>query len=140
MIEASGVSFKYPGQTVLALSDVTATVRPGEIVGIVGPNGSGKSTLSRMFKGLLLPSGGTLRVDGFDVRRQNVDVRRVVGMVFQSPDSQIVNAVVEQEVAFGPENMGLEPEDIRRRVDAGLAAVGLKRTGDRRVPYVVPRK
>jgi energy-coupling factor transport system ATP-binding protein len=95
-------------------------------VAVVGPNGSGKSTLGRLIKGLLLPSEGSVVVDGHDTRTANRAVRRSVGLVFQNPNSQIVNAVVEDEVAFGPENVGLPPDEIRRRVREALRAVELE--------------
>ncbi|HEX6508908.1 MAG TPA: ATP-binding cassette domain-containing protein [Chloroflexota bacterium] len=125
MISAQHVSYRYPGGTEYALQDVSAHVEQGEVVGIVGPNGSGKSTLGRLMKGLLLPSAGIICVDGLDTRLGGLEVRRVVGLVFQNPNSQIVNAVVEQEVAFGLENMGVPPAEIRQRVSSALKAVGL---------------
>jgi energy-coupling factor transport system ATP-binding protein len=102
------------------------TVAPGETVAIVGPNGSGKSTLGRLMKGLLLPTSGKVVVDGLDVRDDPLGVRRLVGLVFQNPTSQIVNAVVEQEVAFGPENLGLPPDVVRIRVEGAMSAVRLQ--------------
>lgn len=125
MIEVRDVTFRYPGEDTDTLHHVSLEARPGEIVGIVGPNGSGKSTLGRLIKGLLVPTGGTIVVDGLDTRTDRLEVRRLVGLLFQNPNSQIVNAVVEQEVAFGPENLGLPPVDVRRRVASALAAVGL---------------
>jgi energy-coupling factor transport system ATP-binding protein len=134
MIEVRAVSYHYPdgdgpessergGHA--ALREVSAQVLPGEIVGVVGPNGSGKSTLGRLMKGLLLPTSGEVLVDGLDTRTQALETRRLVGLVFQNPNSQIVNAVVEQEVAFGPENLGLPTSEIRARVDEALGEVGL---------------
>ena len=125
MISVQNLGYRYPKETELALRDVSARVEHGEVVGIVGPNGSGKSTLGRLMKGLLWPSEGRVTVDGLDTRTHGLEIRRVVGLVFQNPNSQIVNAVVEQEVAFGLENVGLEPDEIRTRVDAALGAVGL---------------
>ena len=126
MIDVSHVSFRYPADSEPALSDVSIRVEPGEVVAVVGPNGSGKSTLGRLIKGLLLPARGTIVVDGLDTRMANRDVRRTVGLVFQNPNSQIVNAVVQDEVAFGPENVGLPPDEIRRRVREALRAVELE--------------
>lgn len=126
MIEVDCVSFRYPADSDAALSDITMRVRPGEVVAVVGPNGSGKSTLGRLMKGLLLPARGSVAVDGRDTRTANRDARRAVGLVFQNPNSQIVNAVVQDEVAFGPENVGLPPEEIRRRVREALRAVELE--------------
>ncbi len=125
MIDVQQVGYRYPAGTELALQGITAYVSPGEVVGIVGPNGSGKSTLGRLMKGLLLPAEGSVTVDGLDTRSHSLEARRIVGLVFQNPNSQIVNAVVEQEVAFGLENMGLPPFDMRQRVDDALRAVGL---------------
>ena len=125
MISVEHLGYRYPKGTELALEDVSVVVAPGEVVGIVGPNGSGKSTLGRLMKGLLWPSQGRVLVDGLDTRTHGLDVRRLVGLVFQNPNSQIVNAVVEQEVAFGLENVGLAPREIRERVDAALQSVGL---------------
>ncbi len=126
MIEVLDVTFRYPGEDSDTLYDVSLQAGPQEIVGIVGPNGSGKSTLGRLIKGLMLPSGGLVRVDGLDTRSESLDVRRLVGLLFQNPNSQIVNAVVEQEVAFGPENLGLAPVEVRQRVASALRAVGLE--------------
>jgi energy-coupling factor transport system ATP-binding protein len=125
MIQVRHLTVRYPGQEAPALQDVSLDVAPGEVVGIVGPNGSGKSTLGRGIKGLLLPDAGEVLVDGKSARVDGLEIRRLVGMVFQNPNSQIVNAVVEHEVAFGPENLGLSPPEIRVRVERGLAAVGL---------------
>jgi energy-coupling factor transport system ATP-binding protein len=125
MIQVQDVTYRYPGEAAAAVSHVSLEVESGRIVGIVGPNGSGKSTLGRLIKGLFLPSEGVVLVDGLDTREAEIEVRRLVGLLFQNPNSQIVNAVVEQEVAFGPENLGLEPAEIRHRVDSALASVGL---------------
>ena len=94
---------------------------------ILGHNGSGKSTLAKHMNAILLPSGGTVYVDGMDTANEDklLDIRRTVGMVFQNPDNQIVANVVEEDVAFAPENLGIPPEEIRRRVDDALKAVGM---------------
>lgn len=125
MIEVRDVSFVYADHRDPAVRDVSLHVAPKEIVGVVGPNGSGKSTLARLMKGLLLPSTGHISVEGLDTALAGLETRRRVGLVFQNPNSQIVNAVVEQEVAFGPENLGLPPRTVRERVTCALAAVGL---------------
>lgn len=129
-VEVRNVTFAYPaasGEPVLALDRVGLTVARGEFVAVVGRNGSGKSTLARMLNALLRPAAGQVLVDGLDTADPaNLwPVRDRVGMVFQNPDNQIVAALVEEDVAFGPENQGLPPAEIRRRVEASLAAVGL---------------
>jgi energy-coupling factor transport system ATP-binding protein len=135
-----GVSFAYFGSGTRrpALRDVTLTLVPGELLAVVGANGSGKSTLARLCNGLLVASSGSVTVDGIDAADpdRTWDVRSRVAMVFQDPDNQIVGTVVEDDVAFGPENLGVQAEEIRRRVDAALAAVGL--TGfERREPHML---
>jgi energy-coupling factor transport system ATP-binding protein len=112
---------------VLALAGVSLAVERGEFVAIVGPNGSGKSTLARHLNGLLQPTAGEVRVDGLNVANAGhlPAIRQRVGMVFQNPDHQIVAGTVEEDLAFGPENMGLPPAEIRRRVDEALALVGM---------------
>jgi energy-coupling factor transport system ATP-binding protein len=126
MIEARDLVFRYQPEEQPAVDGVSIRVERGEIVGVIGPNGSGKSTLSRLIKGLLLPECGSVQVNGIDTRADSLQVRRLVGLVFQNPNSQIVNAVVENEVAFGPENLGLPTSEIRERVDAALRTVGLE--------------
>lgn len=125
MIEVRDVVFRYPGDVEPSLDHISVDVGPGEVVGIVGPNGSGKSTLGRLMKALLVPSEGSVRVEGVDTRRDALTVRRLVGLLFQNPNSQIVNAVVADEVAFGPENLGLQPDEVRRRVTEAMVVVGL---------------
>lgn len=116
-----------PQSVVLALDAVSLAIYRGEFVAVLGANGSGKSTLARHLNALLLPDAGQVLVDGLDTRdAQRVwSVRERVAMVFQNPDNQIVAAVVEEDVAFGPENVGLPPAEIRRRVSDALAEVGL---------------
>lgn len=136
-IEARDVRFQYPAapgaDPVVALDGVGLTVARGEFVAVVGRNGSGKSTLARMLNVLLRPAAGQVRVDGLDTADPaNLwPIRDRVAMVFQNPDNQIVAALVEEDVAFGPENQGLPPEEIRRRVEESLAAVGLTPLRDR---------
>ena len=115
------------GKTFDALKDVTAQIKKGEFTAIIGTNGSGKSTLARHLNALLIPTEGELIVEGMrtsDAGR-GWDIRQKVGMVFQNPDNQLVAAVVEEDVAFGPENLGVPPEEIRERVDLALEKVGM---------------
>ncbi|MBX6377338.1 MAG: energy-coupling factor transporter ATPase [Clostridia bacterium] len=135
-MELEGVSFSYAatgGEAIPALSGVDLGIDAGEFVAVMGANGSGKSTLARLLNALLLPERGSVRVAGLDTREpKNVwEVRRLVGMVFQNPDNQIVASIVEEDVAFGPENLGLPPAETRRRVREALAAVGLEGLADR---------
>ncbi len=115
------------GQTIPALDGIDLQLAPGEYLAIVGANGSGKSTLARHLNALLLPTSGNVRVKGMDTRDPANwrEIRRTVAIVFQNPDNQIVATVVEEDVAFGPENLGLPPEELRRRVDWALQVVGL---------------
>ena len=110
-----------------AVNDVSFEVKPGEFVAILGHNGSGKSTLARHINALLVPEEGTMYVDGIDTSEKDMvwEVRKRAGMVFQNPDNQIVANVVEEDVAFAPENLGVASEEIRRRVDDALAAVDM---------------
>ena len=110
-----------------AVNDVSFEVKPGEFVAILGHNGSGKSTLARHINALLVPEEGTMYVDGIDTSEKDMvwEVRKRAGMVFQNPDNQIVATIVEDDVAFGPENLGVAPDEIRRRVDDALKAVGM---------------
>lgn len=130
MIQTEHMSHTYQdesGNVVYALDDVSLAIRKGEFVSIIGTNGSGKSTLAKHFNVLLTPSKGAVTVLGIDTKdpKNLWDIRQHVGMVFQNPDNQIVAAVVEEDVAFGPENLGVEPSEIRRRVDEALASVNM---------------
>ena len=130
MIQTEHMSHTYQdesGNVVYALDDVSLAIRKGEFVSIIGTNGSGKSTLAKHFNVLLTPSKGTVTVLGMDTKdpKNLWDIRQHVGIVFQNPDNQIVAAVVEEDVAFGPENLGVEPSEIRRRVDEALASVNM---------------
>ena len=115
------------GKTFDALKDVTAQIKKGEFTAIIGTNGSGKSTLARHLNALLIPTEGELIVEGMRTSDAGRvwDIRQKVGMVFQNPDNQLVAAVVEEVVAFGPENLGVPPEEIRERVDLALEKVGM---------------
>lgn len=128
MIKLNHMSHTYEdenGQTVYALNDISLEIQPGEFVAIIGTNGSGKSTLAKHFNVLLVPTEGTCEVLGMrtDDPANLWKIRQNVGMVFQNPDNQIVAAVVEEDVAFGPENLGVPPEEIRQRVSDALARV-----------------
>ncbi len=111
----------------LALDQVSLTVAPGEFVAIIGHNGSGKSTLAKHLNALLLPTAGKVTVKGMDTReaKQLWQIRRTAGMVFQNPDNQLVATMVEEDVAFGPENLGIPPAEIRQRVDEALQVVDM---------------
>ena len=115
------------GKTFDALKDVTAQIKKGEFTAIIGTNGSGKSTLARHLNALLIPTEGELNVEGMRTSDAGRvwDIRQKVGMDFQNPDNQLVAAVVEEDVAFGPENLGVPPEEIRERVDLALEKVGM---------------
>jgi len=127
IIRVRDVSFRYPDAEFVAVDHVSLDIAPGEFVAVLGRNGSGKSTFAKMLNALLLPESGEITVDGR--RAMNEDdcfaVREVCGMVFQNPDNQIVATIVEEDCAFGLENLGVDPKEIRRRVDETLAAVGM---------------
>ena len=131
MIQTDALSFSYPveeGQRrTTALDNVTLSIEKGSFVVVLGHNGSGKSTLAKTFNSILLPCGGRVYVAGMDTQDENqlLAIRSTVGMVFQNPDNQIVANVVEEDVAFAPENLGVPSQEIRRRVDDALAAVGM---------------
>ena len=127
IIEARGVSFKYEMATENAVDNVSLSVAKGEFLAVLGRNGSGKSTFAKLLNALLIPTSGVLTVDGIQARTEDesYQVRRSCGMVFQNPDNQIVTTIVEEDCAFGLENIGTPPEEIRRRVDESLAAVGM---------------
>lgn len=129
-IRIEDLTFRYEqgGQPVIeALRDVNLIIERGEYIAILGHNGSGKSTLARHLNGLLLPTEGRVMVNGWDTRdpARTLDIRRTVGMVFQAPDDQIVATVVQEDVAFGPENLGVPPQELRERVRWALKEVGL---------------
>ena len=131
IISVEHLAFAYPGvegQTgVPVFEDLSVTIEQGSFVAILGTNGCGKSTLAKHFNSILLPSGGKVYVGGIDTSDPGriMAVRRCVGMVFQNPDNQIVANVVEEDVAFGPENLGIASPEIRRRVDKALKQVGM---------------
>lgn len=139
LIRSDKISYSYPipetddeaevkkEEAVKAISDVDLEIEEGQFICILGSNGSGKSTFARHMNALIVPDEGTLWVDGMDTRDEEKtwDIRSTVGMVFQNPDNQIVASIVEEDVAFGPENMGVEPEQIALEVDRALSDVGM---------------
>ncbi len=132
IIEFENVSFRYEADEdgmllPLALKDISLSVEQGSFVAVLGHNGSGKSTFAKLTNAINIPEEGRVLVNGLDTREEkNIDeIRRTVGMVFQNPDNQIVATIVEDDVAFGPENLGVEPAEIRSRVDDALNAVGM---------------
>ncbi len=134
MLRTENLTYSYPAgeeneQPTLALDGATLAIERGSFTVILGHNGSGKSTLAKTFNAVLLPSGGRVYVDGMDTTDEKLllEIRRRVGMVFQNPDNQIVANVVEEDVAFAPENLGVPTEEIRRRVDDALRTVGMEK-------------
>ena len=127
MIQFDHVTFHYEESVTLALDDISLIIPDGSFVAIVGHNGSGKSTLAKHINGLLTPTEGTVIVNGMATSNEDnlLAIRQNVGIVFQNPDNQIVTTIIEEDVAFGPENMGVPPEEIRIRVDEALATVGM---------------
>ena len=131
IITIENLIFEYTrgdeSQLIKAIDNLNLEIERGSFTAIIGKNGSGKSTLAKNLNGLLLPREGVIYVDGFDTRDDDSiwNVRQTAGMVFQNPDNQLVSAIVEDDVAFGPENLGIEPAEIRRRVDKALADVNM---------------
>ncbi len=133
MISTANLSYDYgktsenEGEPAIAIKNINLSIGRGSFVAIIGKNGSGKSTFAKHINALLLPTEGTIWVGGYDTKDGNFlwEIRRSTGMVFQNPDNQIVSSVVEDDVAFGPENLGIPSEEIRERVDASLKAVGM---------------
>lgn len=145
IIRVENLSFAYPAseegkEPHKALDNVSFSIEEGSFVAILGHNGSGKSTLAKMLSLILLPDSGSVWIDGKNMSADDITeddilrARRDVGMVFQNPDNQIVATIVEEDVAFGPENLGLPPAEIRRRVDEALALVGMTKYA-RHAPY-----
>ena len=129
LIEIQNVSYAYEDAAAKPLNNVSLTINDGEFVAVVGHNGSGKSTLAKHLNALLLPTEGKVLVDGMDTADEadTLSIRQRVGMVFQNPDNQLVTTIVEEDVAFGPENIGVPGNEIRTRVDRALAAVGMEK-------------
>ena len=133
IIKVEHLGFTYPGvddnSGAVVFEDMNLNIEAGSLVAVLGSNGCGKSTLAKHFNSILLPSGGKVWVNGMDTSDENklIAIRRNVGMVFQNPDNQIVANVVEEDVAFGPENLGMASPEIRHRVDNALAQVGMSK-------------
>ena len=137
ILQAQNVRFRYdPEQPTYAVDGVSVDIRRGEFVAVLGANGCGKSTLAKHFNAILLPEAGTVLVEGMDTRNEDhlYDVRQKVGMVFQNPDNQIVATIVEEDVAFAPENLGVPPEEIRTRIDEAMKLAGIYEKRDA-APY-----
>ncbi|MDO5689678.1 MAG: energy-coupling factor transporter ATPase [Tissierellia bacterium] len=132
IIEMVNVSYRYPtdeeDEQVIALKDICLTIAPGEYVAVLGHNGSGKSTLAKLLNALILPSEGKVFVNGLDtsIEKNLWEIRKSCGMVFQNPDNQLVATIVEEDVAFGPENLGVPMPELRRRVDEALRIVEME--------------
>lgn len=130
-IQLSSVTKEYIGSQnskICALKGISLGIKPGEFVGIAGKNGSGKTTLARLLNGLILPTVGRVLVNGMDTREHHhiMEIRRLVAMVFQNPDNQLVSPIIEEEIAFGPENLNLPPREVSQRVEKALEITGLK--------------
>jgi energy-coupling factor transport system ATP-binding protein len=136
IVSCEDLTYSYPGSERAALADLTFELRAGEYVGVVGPNGGGKSTLVRLLNGLLRANSGGVRVVGLDPATEPFEVRRKVGMLFQNPENGLVAPFVEDDVAFGLENLGLRREEMRERVQEAIRAVGLEGY-ERREPHTL---
>ncbi|WP_373600675.1 energy-coupling factor transporter ATPase [Paraclostridium bifermentans] len=135
IVSVKNVSFEYitEDSKFKAIDDLTLNVKQGEFVVVIGHNGSGKSTLSKNLNAILMPTEGDIHIDGFNTKEEEHlwDIRQTAGMVFQNPDNQIVATIVEEDVAFGPENLGIEPIEIVKRVEESLKSVGMYELRDR---------
>lgn len=129
-ISAKDVIFRYDGEEHSyknVINNVTLSIKRGEFVALLGHNGSGKSTMAKLLNALLVPTEGKVYIDGIDTSEESTcfDIRKKVGLVLQNPDNQLVASIVEEDVAFGPENLGIKPQEIRKRVDSALKAVDM---------------
>lgn len=136
IIQIENLIFEYfleDEETTRAIDNISLNIEKGSFTAIIGKNGSGKSTLAKNLNGLLLPTGGTIFVKGLDTKiDENIwEIRETTGMVFQNPDNQLVSSIVEDDVAFGPENLGIDPKEIRTRVDKALKGVNMYQFRDR---------
>jgi energy-coupling factor transport system ATP-binding protein len=136
IVACENLTYSYPGSERAALADLTFELHAGEYVGVVGPNGGGKSTLVRLLNGLLRADSGSVRVVGLDPAIEPFEVRRKVGMLFQNPENGLVAPFVEDDVAFGLENLGLRRKEMRERVQEAIRAVGLEGY-ERREPHTL---
>ncbi|MBR3355138.1 MAG: energy-coupling factor transporter ATPase [Oscillospiraceae bacterium] len=129
IISLKNVSFSYRPDSPLVLDDITSDIYEGEFVAVLGYNGSGKSTMAKLMNGILLPTAGEVLVNGINTKNEEnlLQIRKNVGMVFQNPDNQIVATIVEEDIAFAPENLGLPQEEIEKRVTDAIEAVGLNK-------------
>jgi energy-coupling factor transport system ATP-binding protein len=127
IIKIDNVKYKYEKNFDYAVNGISLNIKNGEFTAIIGHNGSGKSTLAKLINSILLPTGGRIFVKGMDTSDDSKlwEIRQTAGMVFQNPDNQLVATIVEEDIAFGPENLGIAPEEIRRRVDYALNTVGM---------------
>ena len=128
LLNAENVSFSYD-KRIKAVKNVSLSANEGEYIAVIGHNGSGKSTLAKLFNGLMRPDEGNITVDGFSVleKKHTFEIRKRVGVVFQNPDNQLVASIVEDDVAFGPENLGVPRAEIKERIDFALSAVGMEK-------------
>ena len=128
LIELKNVSFSYDNN-IDVIKDVSLSICEGEYIAVIGHNGSGKSTLAKLLNGLVKAQNGKVIVDGFDCedKKQVFEVRKRVGVVFQNPDNQLIASIVEDDIAFGPENLGVKREEIAKRIDFALSAVGMEK-------------
>lgn len=129
IISFKNVTFKYRPESSVVLDDITSEIYEGEFVAVLGYNGSGKSTMAKLMNGILLPTTGDVIVDGINTKNEDnlLQIRKNVGMVFQNPDNQIVATIVEEDIAFAPENLGLPQNEIEKRVTDAIEAVGLNK-------------
>jgi len=138
MINISNLHFQYDKYTTETIKGINLTVSEGEFVAVLGHNGSGKSTLAKLINGLLIPSEGSVLVDDIDTSKEEEfwNIRKKVGIVFQNPDNQLIATSVEEDTAFGPENLGLPKEEIRERIHRALYLVGMEKYSNREVHFL----
>lgn len=127
IINAENLTFRYEESSKIVLDNLNLTIKKGSFTALLGHNGSGKSSLAKLFNGILLPEGGKMYVSGMDTQNEELllEIRKNCGLVFQNPDNQLVASIIEDDVAFAPENLGIAPDEIRQRVDDALKCVGM---------------